>query len=119
MFTIVQRLRLPAITILCGCVLVGAAYFVFEATTVLNMAIVLVVLSALPRNIWHVHVVGNLDVLAIGFIILSMFVFFMPALVIAKVCERRISDTVTSLLVIGWLAIYLFLYMFYPLAEPL
>ena len=118
MSTMIQRL--PAILILFGCAVVGAAYFFFEATTVLNMSIgAIVVLILVPSPIGDINVIGNLHVTAIVFTILSMFVFSLPALGIAWVCQRRIPDSVTSVLIIGWLAIFLFLFMFYPPAEPL
>ena len=99
--------------------MVGAAYFFFEATTVLNMTIFLTALTVLPRDIRFIHIIGNLNVLTIAFIILSMFAFSLPALGIAWVCRRRVSASVTSVLVIGWLVIYVFLLVFYPPAETL
>ena len=119
MFTIIQKSRSPAITILCGCVVAFAAIIFVKTTTVLNMSIAYIVVGTIPVGISEIPVIGNLPVRIIAIIILSVCVFLLPAVMLARVCQRWIPDSVTSLLVIGWLLMYLWLYLFYPVAESL
>lgn len=116
MFAVVQRLRLPVITVLCGCLVVAAAFFFVDDATSLNMAIAIIVLSMLDLSVSE-PVIGNIPVRIFGIVILSVFLFLLPAVALAWVCRRRVPDGISSLLIIGWLIVFLCLYLFYPLAE--
>ncbi|MDD9997312.1 MAG: hypothetical protein OXQ89_06160 [Rhodospirillaceae bacterium] len=50
--------------------------------------------------------------------VLRVGMFFLPSWTLVALCRNKIPDWITSLLIVGWMVVYVSLFALFPLPEP-
>ena len=114
----------PKVTILACCVFVGVSiWFWAEVASYLGLVLSLlaVVLTEIimPTDSYVGSEFIKFTVLIFLKIFFNVGLFSLPALAMVGLCRKRVSDRVASLLVIGWLVVYLSATVFFRLEESI
>ncbi|MYJ94513.1 MAG: hypothetical protein F4053_02625 [Proteobacteria bacterium] len=108
----------PKTTLVVGCLLALGAHFIWTPETILHVAIAII-----AWGLTDMIIPGSAGAGSHGYVVspilavLKVGLFFLPSFILLVSFQKRVPDRYISLLIVGWMVVYVSLFALFPLPE--